>query len=130
MNVLALMIGGFLGTILRYTLGQWIPAINSFPLSTLLINWFGCLFLGWFFTTANPKKMRQDVYIGMGTGFTGAFTTFSTFAAQTVDALHTGHLLAAGLYTVSSITGGLAMIRLGIWLGHRTVQGPRTGESV
>lgn len=129
MNVLALIIGGFLGTILRYACGLWIPVIDVFPLSTLLINMLGCLFLGWFFTVANPKKMRRDVYIGIGTGFAGAFTTFSTFTAQTVSALHTGHLLAAGLYIASSIAGGLVMIRLGIWLGHRIIENTRTEES-
>lgn len=130
MNVLALIIGGFLGTMLRYACGQWIPSFNTFPLPTLLINLLGCLFLGWFFTVAHPRKIRQDVHLGIGTGFTGAFTTFSTFAAQSVDALHTGHLLIAGVYVVSNIAGGLAMIRLGIWLGHRTKGSTQTEESV
>lgn len=120
LNILALILGGFLGTIFRYGLSLWIPSAGAFPLSILLINWAGCLFLGWLFTVAGIRKLNPSVRIGAGTGFTGAFTTFSTFTVQTVDAIHTGHLALALAYLLASLIGGLLMAWVGVALGHKT----------
>lgn len=119
LNIFALILGGFFGTILRYGLSFWIPTAGAFPLPILLINWAGCLFLGWLFTVAAIRNIRPSVRIGAGTGFTGAFTTFSTFTVQTVDAIHTGHLAIALAYLLASLIGGLLMAWAGVNLGQR-----------
>lgn len=121
MSVFALIIGGFLGTILRYELGMWIPAIDHFQLATVLINLFGCLFLGWFFTVTTKWKIRMEVRLGIGTGFTGAFTTFSTFSVNSIDALRTGHVETALCYILISVIGGLLMSFIGVAIGKRQV---------
>ncbi|MFR9709199.1 fluoride efflux transporter CrcB [Paenibacillus sp. MB22_1] len=128
MNILALIVGGLLGTLLRYGLSLWIPNIGAFPLSILLINWAGCLFLGWLFTVAALRKIHPSIRIGAGTGFAGAFTTFSTFTVQTVDAIHTGHLAAAVAYLLTSLIGGLLMAWAGVRLGQKQ-QAPKAGDS-
>ncbi|MGN8768437.1 fluoride efflux transporter CrcB [Paenibacillus barengoltzii] len=127
MNILALIVGGFLGTLLRYGLSHWIPNIGAFPLSILLINWAGCLFLGWLFTVAALRKIHPSLRIGAGTGFAGAFTTFSTFTVQTVDAVHTGQLVAALAYLFISLLGGLLMAWIGVRLGQKQ-QAPKEGD--
>lgn len=66
MNVLAVGIGGFFGAILRYSIGKWIPTPSGFPLGTLTINLFGCLFLAWFFTiTANRWNINSKLKLAL-----------------------------------------------------------------
>lgn len=127
MNILALILGGFLGTLLRYGLSLWIPTAGAFPVPILLINWAGCLFLGWLFTVAALRNIHPSVRIGAGTGFTGAFTTFSTFTVQTVDAIHTGHPAIALTYLMASLIGGLLMAWAGVNLGQK-MRTPKAGD--
>lgn len=121
MNVIALIIGGFLGSVSRYEVGKWIPTIENFQLATVLINLAGCLFLGWFFTIATKWKIRPDIRLGIGTGFTGAFTTFSTFSVQAVDAISGKFLGTAVLYLLISVVGGLLMSFIGVAIGNKSL---------
>jgi fluoride exporter len=110
-NVIALAIGGFLGTILRYGFGLWIqPLSNGFPLGTLIINLIGSFFLGWFFTIVLFHwRVSSEIRLGIGTGFTGAFTTFSTFSLEAVHLFQAYHSALAILYIFVSIMGGIAL---------------------
>lgn len=121
MNVIALIIGGFLGSVSRYEVGKWIPTIENFQLATVLINLAGCLFLGWFFTIATKWKIRPDIRLGIGTGFTGAFTTFSTFSVQAADAISGKFLGTAVLYLLISVVGGLLMSFIGVAIGKKSL---------
>ncbi|GKS12615.1 putative fluoride ion transporter CrcB 2 [Paenibacillus chitinolyticus] len=76
MNVLLVGTGGFVGSIARYKLAGWVQSrtASPFPFGTLAVNLTGCFFLGWLF----GHVTNAALLIGLGTGFTGAFTTFST----------------------------------------------------
>ncbi|MFJ7975214.1 fluoride efflux transporter CrcB [Peribacillus sp. JNUCC 23] len=114
MNVLAVMIGGFLGAVCRYALGVWIPTNHGFPLGTLLINLFGCLFLGWFLTFMDQKKrIRPEFTLIIGTGFIGSFTTFSTFSVETIHLFQEGLIFLALLYVLTTTILGLLLAYLG-----------------
>lgn len=116
MNLLLVMIGGFLGSICRYALGEWIHTDNGFPLSTLLINLSGCLFLGWFLTfVIRRRKIRPELILMVGTGFIGSFTTFSTFSVETIHLWQEGFVFLALLYVVTSTIIGLLLA----WFGCR-----------
>ncbi|WCK52812.1 CrcB family protein [Aneurinibacillus sp. Ricciae_BoGa-3] len=110
MNVIALAVGGFVGTILRYEIGQWIqPLSHVFPLATLVINLAGSFFLGWFFTIILLLwDVSSAIRLGVGTGFTGAFTTFSTFSLESVHLVQS-YPVSAVLYIFISIAGGIAL---------------------
>ncbi|UOF92856.1 fluoride efflux transporter CrcB [Fodinisporobacter ferrooxydans] len=115
-DVLAIAIGGFVGAILRYVVGLWVPPVQLFPLGTLLINWIGCLFLGWFLTmTLNKWKVPPHLRLAIGTGVTGAFTTFSTFSVETLLLLKANHALLALSYVAASVAGGVLLA----WIGFR-----------
>src|SRR5690625_7508591 len=84
MQLLVVMLGGFLGTLSRYALGEWLPTSEGFPLTTLLVNLFGCLFLGWFFTFVGQNyRIDPLLVLSIGTGIIDSFTTFSSFLFET-----------------------------------------------
>ncbi|MBA2876235.1 fluoride efflux transporter CrcB [Thermaerobacillus caldiproteolyticus] len=119
MNIIAVGIGGFFGAVLRYCMGQWIPVHNGFPLPTLIINLLGCLFLGWFFTITLQKiKISPTLRLCIGTGFTGSFTTFSTFSVETVILIKNNQIEMAILYVLLSVVGGIALAFSGIGLAR------------
>ncbi|MEK4028215.1 MULTISPECIES: fluoride efflux transporter CrcB [Bacillaceae] len=114
MNVLFVMIGGFLGAICRYLLGEWIHTAHGFPVGTLLINLIGCLFLGWFLTyVSQNKKIKPEITLLIGTGFVGSFTTFSTFSVEVMQLFGEGRFLIALFYILSSLLLGLLLAGVG-----------------
>lgn len=129
-NLLFVGAGGLAGTLCRYGLSEMValPA-SGFPVAILLINLMGCLFLGWFLTYGlRSTRISAETRLLIGTGFTGAFTTFSTFTVDTVKLFSQGHMLVAALYVMLSVTGGLFMSLIGVWLG-RTMGSAREGET-
>lgn len=111
--------GGFLGTLTRYAIQLGIPSASvGFPWAVLLINAIGSLFLGWFFTIAVPDKITPQLRLAIGTGFTGAFTTFSTFTLDIVRLSENGMWTKAAIYIVASLLAGLLLCALGIRLGQ------------
>lgn len=118
MNIIALAIGAFVGTIFRYEMGRWIePLSNGFPIGTLMINLVGSLFLGWFSTIVLFRlNLPLSVRIGIGTGFTGSFTTFSTFSLETMNQIKNHHLGLALIYVLISVCGGVIMAAIGYFI--------------
>lgn len=118
--------GGFLGTLTRYAVQLAIPNVHGgFPWAVLLINAMGSLFLGWFFTIAVPGKITPQLRLAIGTGFTGAFTTFSTFTLDMVRLSEGGEWLQAAMYMIVSLLAGLLLCALGIRLGKRMLEARR-----
>ena len=113
MKYTVVAIGGFCGAISRYGLGQLIPANGHFPLGTLVINLLGCLFLGWFATFIAGRYVNPHVVLLIGTGFTGSFTTFSTFSVETIELLRDNNVIAAVSYVALSIIIGLLLAYIG-----------------
>ncbi|MBD8838928.1 CrcB family protein [Paenibacillus sp. CFBP 13594] len=118
--------GGFLGTLTRYAVQLAIPiGHGGFPWAVLLINAMGSLFLGWFFTIAVPGKITPQLRLAIGTGFTGAFTTFSTFTLDIVRLSEGGEWVNAALYMSVSLLAGLMLCVLGMSIGQRMLRAPR-----
>ncbi|WP_152391756.1 fluoride efflux transporter CrcB [Paenibacillus guangzhouensis] len=116
-KILAVGAGGFVGALLRYGLSEWVPPVDGFPWGILVINWSGCLFLGWLLTAAGKTLHIPPIWtLALGTGLTGAFTTFSTFAVETFGLLDQGRWLTAIVYILSSVIGGLLLAYLGVKL--------------
>ena len=114
--------GGFIGAPCRYLLDRAVTRrVNSdLPWGTFAINVSGSFLLG-FLTGLTLNHHLSDLGKAvLGTGFCGAYTTFSTFTFETLRLVEDGRYLeAAGNVTVSVVvglaaaTGGLA---LGLWL--------------
>jgi CrcB protein len=57
--------------------------------------------------------MNPNLRLAIGTGFTGAFTTFSTFSEETLNLIKNGQYGFALLYVLASIFGGIGLALLG-----------------
>lgn len=113
-------LAGVLGALLRYGVGLGFAACWQAPSfwATLSINLTGCLLLGWFNSYMERHPQLHPWWrAGFGTGFIGAYTTFSTFSNEMFMMLRSGEVVMALVYSMSSLWGGLAMA----WLGYRIV---------
>lgn len=74
--------GGAVGATARYTAGQALRTDARLPLSTLFVNVVGSFVLGLVAFGAS-----EEIFVLVGVGACGAFTTFSSFSYETVEAL-------------------------------------------
>jgi CrcB protein len=99
---------------------------TAFPWGTFLINVSGSLFLGWFSAVLADRLVLSesswlrpdDLRLMVTVGFTGAFTTFSTFEYESHSLLRDGDGLAGMTYIFASVFLGLLAVRFGILLAH------------
>jgi CrcB protein len=121
--LLALLIGvaGFVGSLTRWLVGRFFGQLNiHFPLGTLVINITGSLLLGWFVAHATKHQFNDATRAIIGTGFVGAYTTFSTYMYESNSLLSDGANIKAYLNLFGSIVLGIAAVRLGILLARYT----------
>lgn len=86
MSVLLVALGAFFGAPCRYLVDLAVRARYDgvFPWGTLLVNLAGSFVLGVVLGAAEQGSASDDVTLLVGTGFCGAFTTFSTFVYETL----------------------------------------------
>lgn len=128
-NVLLVFAGGFCGTLARYLLGLAIhPSLVAnglpLPLDILGINLTGALALGLLLGLVEAgAAIAPDARLALGTGFLGAYTTFSTFmygGARLLSGSAPGWGIA---YLIASMVLGVACARGGFLLaGWLTVR--------
>lgn len=92
MSWLLVAVGGSLGAAARYLLDRAIATRQTgpFPLGTLAVNVTGSIALGLLLGLAVAHRLPSSVVTLVGTGFLGAYTTFSTFTFETVRLLEDG----------------------------------------
>lgn len=114
-------VGGFAGAIVRLVITQMVTARLGMllPYGTLVVNVTGCFLLGLILgTLAHAAAPHAAVRPLIATGFLGAYTTFSTFGAETVLLLEEGSVLLAVVYVGASLVVGLAATLGGLALGR------------
>ena len=81
-------LGGFFGSGLRFALGGWVQRLfpySQLPLGTLTVNVVGCLFIGFLGGLAEQRQlMDTGLRLFLLVGVLGGFTTFSTFAYESL----------------------------------------------
>ncbi|KEK26046.1 fluoride efflux transporter FluC [Bacillus gaemokensis] len=121
MKYTAVGIGGIVGALTRYGLGQWIGthSAEAFPLATWLANMIGSFLLA--FLTIYLFRVKHVSYVitsAVGTGMIGSFTTFSTFSVETLKLMQYDAFLIAFYYVSTSVVGGLLLSLVGFYLGN------------
>ncbi|MEY4603257.1 MAG: fluoride efflux transporter CrcB [Bacteroidota bacterium] len=115
MNIFLVFIGGGIGSVLRYFLGQLQIKyfVTSFPLATLLSNLIATTVLGAVFYWAIPKY-SDNTWLNplLIAGFCGGFSTFSTFSNDTVQLFQSGSYLLAFLNVGISLLLGFVIVFL------------------
>ena len=114
---LAVGIGGFLGSVLRYLLSEIPIKQINYPVNTLITNIIGAVIIGMVISYADKTGMRPDKLLLLKTGFCGGLTTFSTFSYETFRLIEKGNLLLAGSYVILSVACSI----VGVYLGLRMV---------
>ena len=115
-TILLIGLGGFIGANLRYLVSGWAVGHfgNAFPWGTLIVNFSGscllALFIGW---AANHAGFDPRVRLLVAVGFFGAYTTFSTYATESVALLQVGDWLGA----VGNVLGTNLICILGAIVG-------------
>jgi CrcB protein len=113
MAVLGLVVGGALGTLARYLVNLASQALFSgaFPVGTLLVNVVGCYLMGLLTGMKPVAGLSPALHLALGTGFLGAFTTFSTFALDTHTLSAAGAFgRATGYVLANLVLGYLALV--------------------
>jgi len=118
------LLGGALGTFVRYTIEHAVPAeAGAWPWATFVINVCGAFVLGLLLEallrTGPDEGWRRLVRMGVGTGVLGGFTTYSTFAVEADLLVRDGHALLAVGYALGSVVLGDVAALLGMLLAAR-----------
>ena len=112
-------LGGMVGTVLRYYIGKLMSAklSSGFPWATWTVNISGSVLLGIIWSLHGGELIPDWLWLAVGTGFCGAYTTFSTFGYEFIQYLERRQYLRGMVYVISSVAVGLT----GAWLGMTLV---------
>lgn len=116
----AIFAGGAIGAVARVWLAQhFVQADTSWPWTIFLVNITGAFALG-YFATRLQERLPQSTYRRpmLGTGFCGAFTTFSTMEVEILKMIEADRYGLAITYSVASLIAGL----MAIWLASALVR--------
>ena len=115
MTTLLVAVGGVLGVLARFGIGRLTLHHEALLWSTVAINIVGSFLLG---LLVAEQWFSREVRDGIGVGFLGGFTTFSTFSVQAVLEVDAGEPVRALAYVVASVGGGLLAATAGYALGR------------
>lgn len=121
-NVIAVGVGGFLGANARYLLSLWLGEVfgRRYPVATFVINFTGsfllAVFLAWVTRQANLSPMARLL---IAVGFFGAYTTFSSYANETMALVQAGEWVPALVYIVGTNVVCILSVLPGLFIGSK-----------
>jgi CrcB protein len=118
--VLWVALGGACGASARYLVGKWTVERfgATFPIGTLIANLSGCFLIGLAMALLSARGGGQTPRLLLVVGVLGGYTTFSSFAYESIALLEQGRFWRAGSYVLASNAGGLVACALGLALGR------------
>jgi CrcB protein len=112
-EIAAIFLGGAIGSLLRVFVAHELPAaVATWPWATFIVNISGCFALALIATHLRERPPESPHWHPLlGTGFCGAYTTFSTMQFELVRMLdHNSYDLAVGYAAASVLAGYLAIL--------------------
>ena len=113
-------LGSFVGGALRYLISTWMKnaCSQSFPWGTLMVNLVGCFLIGVIFALFSRFSSTSHTWcLLLTTGLCGGFTTFSTFANESLQMLQNSQWGGFITYVSISVIAGISLTALGYWVG-------------
>lgn len=100
-EIFLIAIGGFVGANFRFFVGTFLPDLRG----TFLVNIVGSFLLGFLlYEAVTTSLLAEKSVVVFGTGFLSSFTTYSTFALESIQAAPlVGLLNVAGSYAVGFV---------------------------
>jgi len=108
--------GGFIGSVARYMISQWMQRIfeTTFPIGTLTVNILGSFLIGIIYALSEKGGiLSPELRMFLAVGICGGFTTFSSFAYENLNLLSFQQYLYTSLYVGASLIFGLLAVYLG-----------------
>lgn len=115
-----LSLGGVFGVNARYWLGLWVNrwASQQFPWATFLINVTGSFAIGFLTMLLARWLPHQNFRLLVLTGFLGGYTTYSTFAFESLTLWERGERGISIAYMASTVAAGFVAVTLGVVLAR------------
>lgn len=114
--------GAFVGANLRYLVSIWLGSHlgQTFPYGTLLVNVSGsfvlAVFIAW---AARHTELAPHLRLLIAVGFCGGYTTYSSFANETIALIQRHEWMLAGVYMIATNLLCLLAVLPGLWLGSK-----------
>lgn len=122
-SALIVGLGGFFGCIARHLTTVLFARLfgqTVFPYATLVVNVVGCLLIGLLGGLAgSARPVSPETGLFLIVGLLGGFTTYSTFAYQTVALARDGLMVSAVLNVSAHLVVGLAAVSLGMLMAKQ-----------
>ena len=111
-------LGGFFGSGLRFALGGWVQRLfpySQMPLGTMTVNIVGCLLIGFLGGLAEQRQLLDTgLRLFLLVGVLGGFTTFSTFAYESLALAEDSLYLKMLVNIIGQVTLGFSAAWLGL----------------
>ena len=115
MKIFCIMLGGALGSLLRYCVSglsyRYLPAV--FPWGTLAVNLIGSLLIGFLWGIFEVVVISQNIRLLIFIGLLGAFTSFSSFSLESFNLLQDGEYGFFFLNFLATVIVGIGLVFLG-----------------
>ena len=120
-KLILLAIAGAAGTLARYGLDSFVSkhwVWGKMPTGLLVVNTLGCFIYGFVTPLADSvKAISPETKFYLLTGFTAAFTTFSSFMFKENEFLMEDYMRVASLYLALSLSFGVFAVYIGQKIG-------------
>ena len=120
-NFIAISLGAIVGANARYILSRYAARLLGpvFPYGTLIINVAGSFIVGWFLVWTSERVLIDPRWrLLVVIGFCGGFTTFSSYAFETMAYFEQGqwwlmttNIVTNNLLSLLAAVGGMALAR-------------------
>lgn len=115
-NVAIVALGGAMGSLLRYIVGQVGRISAEKGLGTFIVNVSGCFLIGVLYVLLSRWEFSQQWRLFLMIGLLGGFTTFSSYVLDAVTMAQSGEIVRSIGYVLLTNVLGLSAALLGLWV--------------